>query len=253
MISADVTISDLELERLYGRDYFHGQEYLDYVVEEQSLKLNFRDRVDNLKQLIPNLAELDLFEIGCAYGFFLEETRGVVRRAAGIDISAEAVALARKERGVHAECGDYLAMRFDRQLDIVVMWDTIEHLKRPDCFIEKIAHDLRPGGYVALTTGDVGSLNARLRGGRWRMIHPPTHLHYFSIPTLSRLLSRYGFDMIHASHPGNSRTLGAIAYLLFSLRLNMPVLYEAFRRLPIARWRLTINLFDIAFVVARRR
>ena len=61
------------------------------------------------------------------------------------------------------------------------MWDTIEHLKRPDLFVQKAAADLRPGGLIALTTGDIGSLNARLRGARWRMIHPPTHLHYFSV------------------------------------------------------------------------
>ena len=253
MISADLAISDAELTRLYGRDYFHGQEYFDYVAEEQSLKLNFRLRIATLQRLIHNLATSELFEIGCAYGFFLDQVRGAVRSAAGVDISAAAVAFAVAERGVDARQGDYLTMDLGRQVDIVTLWDTIEHLQRPDLFVEKIACDVRPGGHIALTTSDIGSLNARLRGRHWRMIHPPTHLHYFSVHSISRLLDKNGFDLVHVSHPGQSRTLGEMAYLVLARQMNKPALFTLFERLPIVRWRFTLNLFDIIFVVARRR
>jgi SAM-dependent methyltransferase len=106
MVSADLALSDTELTLLYGRDYFHGQEYFDYVAEEQSLKRNFRLRIATLQRLIPNLATSELFEIGCAYGFFLDQVRGAVRNAAGVDISADAVAFAAAERGVDARHGD---------------------------------------------------------------------------------------------------------------------------------------------------
>ena len=71
--------------------------------------------------------------------------RGAVRSAAGVDISADAVAFAVAERGVDARRGDYLTMDLGRQVDIVTLWETIEHLKRPDLFVEKIACDVRPG------------------------------------------------------------------------------------------------------------
>jgi 2-polyprenyl-3-methyl-5-hydroxy-6-metoxy-1,4-benzoquinol methylase len=29
------------------------------------------------------------------------------------------------------------------------MWDTIEHLKRPDLFIKKMASDIKPGGLLS--------------------------------------------------------------------------------------------------------
>jgi SAM-dependent methyltransferase len=215
--------------------------------------LNFRYRIATLRRLIPDLQSAILLEIGCAYGFFLDEVRGAVRHATGIDISCDAVAFAVKEYGLDARHGDYLAMDFGRPLDIVALLDTVEHLKRPDLVIEKIARDLRAGGFIALTTGDIGSLNARLRGRRWRMIHPPSHLHYFSVASLSRLLDRCGFDIVHVSHPGTSRMLAAMAYIIFAIRMNCRSLYNAFVRLPIARWRLHLNLFDIMFVVARRR
>jgi SAM-dependent methyltransferase len=253
-VSADVTVSDAELIRLYGVDYFHGQEYADYIAEEDSLRINFRDRVATMRQwCAPSLANAKLFEIGCAYGFFLAEIRGIVGSAAGVDISADAVRYAVERWGVDARQGDYLAMRLPQSVDIIAMWDTIEHLRRPDLYVEKAARDLRPGGVIAITTGDIDSLNARLRGRRWRMIHPPTHLHYFSLPTLTRLLDRSGFDVVHASHPGNSRSVRAIAYFILVIQMKQRALFDRLLRYGVLNHRVTANLYDIMYVIARRR
>ena len=252
-ISADLGIADDQLRALYGEHYFSGQEYLDYAAEEESLRINFRDRIETLKTFVPNWPQADLFEIGCAYGFFLSEVQSEIGSASGIDISAEAVRHATNERGVKAQQGDYLAVDLGRKVDVIAMWDTIEHLKRPDLFVAKAAHDLKPGGIVAVTTGDIGSLNARLRGRRWRMIHPPTHMHYFSVATLSRLLERNGFDVVHVSHPGNSRGLRSALYFVLALQMKHPEIYAMLQSWRVLDLRLTVNLFDIMYVLGRRR
>jgi 2-polyprenyl-3-methyl-5-hydroxy-6-metoxy-1,4-benzoquinol methylase len=252
-VSADVSISDEQLNALYREEYFHGQEYLDYVAEEDSLRLNFRNRIATLRTLIPNLSACDLFEIGCAYGFFLDEVKSVVHSAAGIDISGDAVQYAIEKHRVDARQGDYLSLDLGRKVDVIAMWDTVEHLRRPDLFIEKAAHDLKPGGVITITTGDIGSLNARLRGRHWRMIHPPTHLHYFSVATLSKLLQRHALDPIHVSHPGNSRRLRSVLYFIFALKLKRKGVYDALESWPILRRAMTVNLFDIMYVVACKR
>jgi SAM-dependent methyltransferase len=250
-VTANLDISDEELAELYGADYFHGNEYMDYVAEEESLRCNFRDRIRTLRTLVPRLSEKELFEIGCAYGFFLQEVAPVVKRAFGIDISGDAVQSARQDKGVEAVRGDYLKFDLQRPVDIITMWDTVEHLKRPDLFVSKAARDLRPGGILALTTGDIESLNARLRGKNWRMIHPPTHLHYFSVATITKLLNRHGFELIHASHPGNARKLRSVLYYIFALRMKRPAIYTALQARSPFNLQLTINLFDIMYVVAR--
>lgn len=252
-ISADLEISDETLAALYGEDYFHGNEYVDYIAEEESLRINFSDRLKTIKKLRSDLSQANLFEIGCAYGFFLDQVRSIVSSSAGVDISADAVRHAVTAKGVDARCGDYLTLELGNQVDIITMWDTIEHLKRPDLFIQKAARDLRPGGLLAITTGDIGSLNARVRGRNWRMIHPPTHLHYFSVDTIKRLLDAQGFDTVHVSHPGNSRSMRSIAYFILALQMKKPRLYDKIQRLPIFGWRITANLFDIMYVIARRR
>lgn len=239
-VSADIAIPDEELAALYGADYFHGEEYLDYVEEEDSLVLNFRKRLPLLRRFVPDWKHSDLFEIGCAYGFFLKTVAAEVRRASGIDISADAVAHA-KTLGLDARHGDYLTCDLGRKVDVITMWDTVEHLRRPDLFIRKAASDLKPGGVLAVTTGDIGSLNARLRGKRWRMIYPPTHLHYFSVRTLAKLLDRAGFDLIHVSHPGVSRKLSSILYIIVALQMGRQDLYAKLRRLPFLDWPITMN------------
>jgi SAM-dependent methyltransferase len=252
-VTANLDLTDEALRAIYGRDYFHGGEYLDYEREAESLRLNFRRRIAVLRKLKPDLAAADLFEVGCAYGYFLQEVRPFVHKASGIDISADAVRAATDQQQVDAREGDYLRFELERRVDVVAIWDTIEHLRRPDLVIAKAARDLEPGGLLAITTGDIGSLVGRSRGGRWRMIHPPTHLHYFSVATLSRLLDRLGFDLAHVSHPGNSRKLRSVLYFMLVLKGNSPGVYRLLQRLPLFNLGVTVNLFDIMYVVARRR
>lgn len=252
-ISADLSIPDEELSGLYGEDYFHGNEYLDYVAEADSLALNFRRRISMLQKLMPDMASAELFEIGCAYGYFLREIAPKVRKASGMDISGDAIRRAVTDQGVDAVEGNYLETDLGRQVDIITMWDTVEHLKRPDLFLEKAGHDLRPGGLVAVTTGDIGSLNARFQGKAWRMIHPPTHLHYFSVATMKKLLEAKGFEVIYVAHPGNSRRLRSVLYFLTALKGDKRGVYESLKGYRFFDLNFTVNLFDIMYVVARKR
>ena len=249
-LTADTEFEAEALARLYGKDYFHGSEYFDYVEERESLRLNFSARMATIESLLGRLVGKSVLEIGCAYGFFLEfaRDRGMVPR--GVDIAADAVRYARDQLQVDALQGDYLALE-TQPADLVVMWDTVEHLARPDLFIQRAARDVKPGGMVAITTGDIGSMNARLRGRRWRMIHPPTHLHYFSVETLARLIARNGLEVVHVSHPGVSRRVHAILYMVLMQRLRLPRLYAVLKRL-LPNVAVTLNLFDIMFVVAKK-
>jgi predicted TPR repeat methyltransferase len=250
--SANLSLSADELAAIYGPDYFHGGEYRDYAEEAASLRHNFRLRLETLRKVVQDLARRDLFEIGCAYGFFLDEARSFVRSASGIDISASAVQYASRELHADAREGDYLKAELGRKFGAIVMWDTIEHLGRPDLYLAKIRADLEGRGFVAFTTGDIGSLNARWRGRRWRMIHPPSHLHYFSVDTATALLKRTGFEVVHVSHPGNSRNLKSMLHNILVLRMGWPAAYEAVRNLRWLDMHVSLNLADIMFVIARR-
>ncbi|MCF8257977.1 MAG: class I SAM-dependent methyltransferase [Flavobacteriales bacterium] len=251
-ITANCHLSDGELRRLYSHNYFHGEEYLDYLSEKNSLQENFRRRLAG----IPIRPGDRVLEIGCAYGFFGELVKRLHHGAVhykGIDIATGAVAHGRSELGLDLIDGDYLRTDFPEPFTHIFLWDVVEHLQRPDLVLKKAASELAPGGRLYLTTGDVGALLPRIQGRRWRMIHPPTHLHYFSAQTMSVMLREQGLEVKRISHPTIYRSWKQIYYSLFLLGKDSPSAFHrwVFDRIPEGRY-IGINTRDIMLVEAHR-
>src|SRR5947209_1801418 len=69
-IFADPQLSYEELIHLYGTSYFTGDEYIDYVGDKDAVQRSFRKKVAHMTKTAPHIKRV--FEIGAAYGFFLE-------------------------------------------------------------------------------------------------------------------------------------------------------------------------------------
>jgi len=253
-VSADMRLTDEELVALYNEQFFTGAEFSDYAADERFFRKNFQLRFRELKKFIDPARHRRLLEIGSAYGFFLDEVRPEFATVQGIDITDAGVAHARERYQLDVAQADFLAHDYGSQkFDVVCMWDTIEHLRAPQLYVEKIARHTDPGAPLAIPNGDIGSLNARWRGSRWRMIHPPTHLHYFSSATLARLLERYGFEVIYDRYCGFYRSLGNVAYNILVLRQHRPEVFKQLERTGLTKFGFYLNLYDIVYVIARRR
>jgi SAM-dependent methyltransferase len=195
-----------------------------------------------------------LLEIGRAYGFFLALARRHYR-ACGFDIAPGPVAYARGELGVDARCEDFLEAPLGAaSADAAAMWDTIEHLPRPDLTVAKVGRVLKPGGFLRLTTGDVGSLVARVRREKWRLFHPPTHLHYFSRSTIARLLATAGLRVVRTRHVGVRRSVRQVTYSLLALGRGRPSrLYDRIAASAVGGLSFVLNTYDIMLVVGQKR
>lgn len=236
---------------LYNRDYFFGFEYRDYIAEEERFTRGFEARLKVIRKLKPSGK---LLEIGCAYGFFLKAASRYFDTS-GIDISEDATTYARQTLKASVVCADFLKHSFSKgSYDIVCMWDTIEHLKRPDLYLGKIAKLLRPGGLLCLTTGNIDQFVPRIQREKWRLIHPPTHLYYFSFKSLEKLLGNYGLTVISETYPGSWRS---VLHILHGLGMKSPFfakLEKKLRRFSFLRsLSLYYNVFDIMFIMARRK
>jgi SAM-dependent methyltransferase len=247
-------LTDEELVALYNEQFFTGAEFSDYAGDEKFFRKNFRLRLKTLKRFLNPLRHQRLLEIGSAYGFFLDEAKQEFTSVQGIDITDEGVRFARESFGLDVVQDDFLSHEYGAQeFDVVCMWDTIEHLRAPHEYVEKIARHTKPGALLAVTTADADSVNARIRGRHWRMIHPPTHLHYFSAKTLEKMLDRYGFEVIYNRYCGFYRSFGNVAYNVLVLRQQKPALFRAFEKSGGSHLGFYLNLYDIMFVIARRR
>lgn len=251
-VTAEISLTRPELERLYGTPYFSGEEYRDYVAERALFTRQFQLRLKTLLRYVPAARRQHLFEIGAAYGFFLDLARRHFEHVSGIDLSREAAAYAREVVGVPVAGGDFLEYPLENPLDAVCMWDTIEHLDHPELYVEKAAAHLRPEGVLAITTGDIGSPLARWRKEKWRQIHPPSHLQYFSKRTLQLLLAKYGFELCYTGYAGCYRSADTIAYILLSLKRGKSGLYRKLKAAGLLRWSFYSNVFDILYVIAKK-
>jgi hypothetical protein len=136
------------------------------------------------------------------------------------------------------------------------MWDYIEHATDPLGDLRH-AHDLlRPGGVLALSTGDVRSLVGRVSGSRWHLLTPRHHNYFFAVGSLRLACERAGLEVLSARHPGNRYSLRYLTYKLRSMLPESRVVRwvgDAFAESRAGRFAVPVNLGDIVTVVARRR
>jgi SAM-dependent methyltransferase len=232
---------------IYSRDYFEGGQadgYAGYAESEATLRAEARRTLARLRRFASGGR---LVEVGCAYGFFLLEARGVFE-VAGFDVSTEASRAAR-ERGLDVVTGepDEGALAARGPFDAAVLLDTLEHLADPAATLRLLGRHLRPGGALLLTTGDLGSPLARLTGRRWRLMTPPQHLWFFTRRSLGLLLDAAGLRVAEMRHPAKLVPAGLV---LHQLRRALPVP----KALDAAAGRLAlpVNLFDAVRVIAVR-
>jgi hypothetical protein len=137
---------------------------------------------------------------------------------------------------------------------VVTLWDVIEHLPDPKTHIKNIAYLLKPGGIIALTTGDIESLASRICGAKWHLMTLPEHLFFFSKKGIRLLLESFGLELIHLSYPMDYYT---VDYLFErgtkSLRIGLNYRKHPKLRTFLSRYIVPFSLVDIMFVVARKK
>jgi predicted TPR repeat methyltransferase len=180
----------------------------------------------------------------------------------GFDVSREGIDYAREELGVNAHAGDFLEDKEIKpeSLDLVCMWDVVEHLGEPHRHLEKAASLIKPGGALSLTTGDVSSYVAQKRGLDWRMIHPPTHIYYFNVHSLKKLLSKYGMEVKSVRYKPTYRNAGSVFNQLIvnrKAKQRSPLFFQAgheiAKRTRLDRVNFPLNLFDVMEVTAVKK
>jgi SAM-dependent methyltransferase len=134
-----------------------------------------------------------LLDLGCWTGFLLDEARRRGWQGLGVEPSDFAAAHARERLGLEVRQATLDAVALaPAHFRAVVLADVLEHLLDPGAALDRIAAALDPGGVLCLVLPDAGSRLARLLGARWWSVIP-THVHYFTRASLTRLLAGHGY------------------------------------------------------------
>lgn len=199
---------------LYSESYFHGGEYTHYENSAGAHMKNFRKKTSYLVPLLKGLRGLRLLEIGCATGLFMEVFREKLGgESIGVEVSqyCRRIATVKGHRVYGPNEKDLGQILAEFRPNIVVGWDVWEHLERPTEVWRWYLEFADTACVTSLTTVDSSSLNARLRGDKWRQFHPPSHLNYPSRMALRRFVSGVGFDVKSQFAFGSERSLAEYA------------------------------------------
>ena len=110
---------------------------------------------------------IKILDVGCAYGFLIEQARELGLDAYGLEYSKYAIEKSKvKEYIVHgsAESMPFPSLSFD----VIFAFDVVEHLPNPEKAISEFSRVLKDNGILILTTPHPKY------PGDW--IHDPTHI-----------------------------------------------------------------------------
>jgi SAM-dependent methyltransferase len=211
------------LKRYQEHDYFTssvpGQGYDEYMDLRHNWNRTFARRLGQILKYRPAGRVLD---VGCGPGFFLEAAAGMGYEVWGIDPSSYIVGVANQTFDGRVRHGTIHTVEFEpHSFDVVVAFDTFEHIYQPIAFLDAVRERLKPGGLFALTTPDPTSLLARLSGRRWVSFKIPEHVFYWSRATLARAMEGR-FKILEATRAGQYATLGFLTRRLLGIGTTVP-------------------------------
>lgn len=231
--------------------------YADYFALSQATHRTHQQRLRWLRRLYEREAatapatSARLLDAGCGPGFFVQATNASGWQAAGVEVSQFAVGFARTQLGQNVWQGQVNdADLGEKTYDVVTLWDVIEHLPDPAAALHALAARLRPGGLLALSTGDVGSLVARLSGSRWHLFTLPEHLWFHTRASLRRLLQQAGLSVVDERYELCWYTLRYMVERGEAMLHSPRWLSRGLG--PLGRLNLPLSLGDIVTITARR-
>jgi 2-polyprenyl-3-methyl-5-hydroxy-6-metoxy-1,4-benzoquinol methylase len=136
-----------------------------------------------------------LLDIGCGSGTFLHVAQSHGFFPHGMDMSPQAVEIAKKQYGFTVRQGEIGSRIWDDcRFDFITMFHVLEHLTDPRLALEYAADLLQPRGILIIQVPNISSIQARLFGKLWYGLDVPRHVINFTPKALKFLLQETGFE-----------------------------------------------------------
>nr|WP_204331863.1 class I SAM-dependent methyltransferase [Geodermatophilus sabuli] len=136
-----------------------------------------------------------LLEVGSGYGLFLAAARDAGWTTSGVELSRTGAGHAQGTLGLDVFCGQLEDAPLRPGFDVVVAWDTVEHVPDPLAFWRTVRSLVADDGVVLFSTPYVSSLPARLLGTRWWTLKPTEHIWHFTPRTHALVAARAGLAL----------------------------------------------------------
>ena len=189
--------------------YSPGASYHAALCDPASATFATQDRIAarHLAETLRVVKRGRLLDVGCSIGQFAARAKAAGFAATGLEMNEASAVFARAHYGLEvAEGTIHDAPQEAGSLDVLTMFDVIEHVPDPLGDLRKAWELLAPGGTIVLSTPNIDGLFPRLslplakKLDYWPHPEPPYHLYQFSAKTLGAMLEKAGFGRCEMRH-----------------------------------------------------
>ena len=162
--------------------------------------IRWRESLARLEAALGRIpAEWQVVDVGCGQNDYLatlQKLRGV--QGIGVDFKPEVAAYVRDTLKMRVVAGTLQDAKFpDAHFDLVTMNEYLEHEPNPRAVLAEARRITKPGGHLALEVPFIEGWPARMFGARWSQVDAPRHLTHFTKQTLTEMLRRSGYELVH--------------------------------------------------------
>lgn len=201
----------------YYKSNVAGQGYDEYLEISDNWVKTFTLR---LKQISPYKSSGKTLDIGCGPGYYLTAAQNLGFDVYGLDPSDYIVEMAQKTWGDKVQLGLIESANYQPEsFDLIVAFDTFEHIYKPKEFLNAIHKFLKPNGVLAITTPNPKSLLSKISGKKWVSYKLPEHVFYWAPDTIRKVLEEK-FEVLEIRRAGQYATLGFLFRRLFRISGN---------------------------------
>ena len=169
--------------------YSYYERFAGRSMEELVSPLTLASYYRVLRRLRKHCSLRSILDVGCGKGEFVWAALGQGLAVEGLELSAEAVSVARSN-ALPVKQQDLFSSELDaRRWSAITMFEVLEHVDRPITMIQRATDLLEPGGILYLTTPNYNSLDRLCLGSKWHVFHPE-HITYFSTHGLAFLIRK---------------------------------------------------------------
>jgi SAM-dependent methyltransferase len=200
----------------YPSDYFIYQKPEDLPSWTRSMahkftSLRWRESLERLERVTGRLSpDAKVLDVGCGlndYLVTLKALRGI--EGIGVDFKPELAAYAREHLNMTVHAGTLQDAGFaDGEFDVIAMNEYLEHEPNPRETLREARRITAKGGYLTIEVPCVESLPARVFGSCWSQVDAPRHLIHFTEKTLTEMLRRNGWELVHTQTFGIPYVIG---------------------------------------------
>ena len=183
----------------------------NFVVSELTAKEQFASRFARLASYLPGKGQL--LDIGASRGVFLKLAESEGWTIFGLEAGLDTIEYAKLNFGITIQHGTLEETALpDEFYDCVHLSHVLEHLHDPIGSIRTIAKAMKTGGVLTIEVpfefGDLfDTIREKvLRRPRAQNAVPSSHLYFFTLKSLGRLLEKAGFEVLHAATPRRNKS-----------------------------------------------